>query len=155
MQQNKLIMTNKNHPTRSPIPILFFLVLAIGSLIIYHSNKTMFVSPAPQVNQLKGSFIPDFPAFPIYPNAKAESTQKTNAYGSQPVSFQATLESDDDVSAIVDWYKNELPRSGWSIELDGNGSAVDQTLFARNGNSVATIYIEHETDETEILVHVQ
>jgi hypothetical protein len=149
-------MTKKT--TRSSLPFMAMLALAALGLIMFTQNLKYRneASAAPTSNQIEGTIIDDFPDFPFYPGAQVLSSQRTAAYGKQPVSYQAYFESKDSVSKIVKWYKENLVKAGWKIDPESDTSQPEeQTLSVSNSSREGTVFVENEGSETFISIHVQ
>jgi hypothetical protein len=92
--------------------------------------------------------IPEgFPSdVPVYPGAKPGSSMTMPGLG-----VFATFESSDAVPKIVEHYRGELSKSGWSVTDSPDGGGVDA---AKGNRSVQVRARQNEQGGTEIAVNV-
>jgi len=83
---------------------------------------------------------------PVYPGATAGSAMSMPGLG-----VFATFESDDAVDKVVDHYRGELGKNGWSVTDAAAGGGVDATKGER---SVQVRARHDEKGRTEIAVNV-
>jgi hypothetical protein len=92
--------------------------------------------------------IPEgFPSdVPVYPGAKPGSSMTMPGLG-----VFATFESSDAVAKIVEHYRSELTKAGWSVTDSADGGGIDAT---KSDRSVQMRARQSEQGGTEIAVNV-
>ena len=92
--------------------------------------------------------IPEgFPSdVPVYPGAKPGSSMTMPGLG-----VFATFESSDKADKVVEHYRGELTKGGWSVTDSADGGGVDA---AKGSRSVQVRARENESGATEIAVNV-
>ncbi len=83
---------------------------------------------------------------PVYPGAAPGSSMTMPGLG-----VFATFQSDDSVQDILNHYRGELAKGGWSVEDSADGTGVDGTKGAR---SVQVRARQNEEGRSEIAVNV-
>lgn len=149
-------MAKKVKASKSPLIIVFIIV---GIVIVFgalYSQRVPEKVDFPTVSQEMGTIIKGFPDFPMYPNAKIESSQITGAYASQPKSFQAYLESTDGVTKIINWYIDQTQKAGWTLDRPVDKTQPDdQNFIVKKGNIKATVNVEQEGATSFISIYIQ
>jgi hypothetical protein len=100
--------------------------------------------------------IPDgFPSdIPIYEGAKIVGNVKTSEGGK--TNFAVTLDTNDDPSKVLEFYKGELENNGYKISSAtemGAGNAV--LSFEKNGKGVGGVTISVAEGKTHIMLMVE
>ncbi|MEJ2347605.1 MAG: hypothetical protein P8Y17_00185 [Patescibacteria group bacterium] len=97
----------------------------------------------------QGGELPDsFPSdFPVYPNATP--TGSWTAAGDDTNGLSVLWETDDSISKVTDYYKEELPKAGWKITL--TSEVEDGSTFAFEKGDVSGFMGIAEEDSKTII----
>jgi hypothetical protein len=134
--------------------IIFLLVVSLAAGAYFYRQYKLSVPPP--VTIVEKEIIYGFPDFPIYPEAEIKSSQRTEKYGLEPISYQAYMDSHDSVLNIIKWYKDTLTEEGWTIMPNSDEeNEFEQYLTVIRDKTKAVVFAEKEEGESFILIHVQ
>lgn len=108
--------------------------------------------------QSNSTLIEGFPAFPIFPGAKLETSSKRTQSLNTARDIRAVWKVEQaNVVTIMNWYLDELERTGWAIEYpDDRASKGEQIAWMTKNNYRGYLAVEDEKGEyTEIVVDFQ
>lgn len=128
-------------------------------LVVDTNNSSMDLATDPNKIEKESELIEGFPDFPVHPDAVlTKSIRMKQASDLKGYSAFWEIETDEHISSIVQWYINELTKSGWTIvEVPSDLNQGEQFLHVRKGEARASIEVETEEingDESEIQVFV-
>lgn len=84
--------------------------------------------------------------FPIYPDTKTISTNKSTAEDGK-VSYSFSLKTSDSIQEVNDWYREALASGGWSIKSDKNIGGY-QIIQGENNNLYTSMQATGGENET-------
>ncbi len=128
---------------------MLFLLVVVSAIVLIKTQTSKTQQETASV--VKGSFLADFPTFPLFSGANIVSSQHSN----QTASYQAYLTSSSSVSEIINWYQSELQKDGWNL-VSGPDSkqSDDQNIILSKGNMTATVNVEHENNVSNISIYI-
>ncbi len=166
---------NDNQGQTLVIVIVICLVIGLASLWFFVGGNNNFkahvlnqktspeaVIPSPNYTELKGQLAAGFPQFPVYPSAELEESHKKNDAIENMRGYSANwmIEGNHSVTEVMNWYRTELIKAGWTIKETGeeNNSIAEQTIKALKADQAAVVIIEKgekdDPNEIEVLVDI-
>ncbi|MBF4510575.1 MAG: hypothetical protein ISP10_08895 [Aeromicrobium sp.] len=104
----------------------------------------------------EGKLAEGFPSdFPVYPGSTVDASSKVESGGQ--AQYYAGLKTSDSVAAVFDWYMEELPAKGWTVEDHmqmSTGDGDSALVSAKKGNLALNLVASMSGDGTEIAVTV-
>ena len=125
---------------------------ATGVKVDKSSGKTTITGPNGQSATLsndKGKVPDGLPAnVPVYQGTVSGSTAITTPDGN---SYQFVVETTDDVTTVVDWYKKQLAEKGWTVEAAATmGSDKQALVSAKTDTSQLAVTVDGSNSPTQI-----
>lgn len=127
--------------------LAFFLAIAILLLLWYQKNSAKLLTADDYepdtytVIDESDALVDEFPNLPQYPNANIVNSRQYKEEGG--LGFSSEYSTNDSVLDVVDWYKQQLPQSGWTLIYESE--LVNDPSF---------YLIEYKKPDIQLDVHV-
>ena len=155
-----LLPVKNRIPTLAIVVILLIIVFAVVAFLLVRKNipelpvpkeeVTKQVATDPNFAEVKGQLLPGFPEFPIYPGAELVGSAEVNLPDEPNQGYRVKWTTYDPVPQVMDWYLEELSKTGWVVEEPNDPEAEgEQVANIHKGGFKGHIAVESEGSEGE------